>query len=470
MIGYYINGTERGGDIDANSLRIKNQLQKRVDTCDFTMFQGTKPSENQEVRIYLYDEVSSHAGTTINLSGLFEQQVGRFYDGQTIYLQIGSDGEYAEKAVIDSYDEDNLQIILTASPSVSLSSGEKVGILIFGGVISRVSDSNIHSLSQLEYKITCVDYTKIFDRVLIADTWEDEGSRFIINSFLNTTINYKQDLDDVVYANNTALQAVWAADGNDDNAATVDSTNYIESTADDETSGNFSWTNSGGTASWTATITAIDVMQLTGAASGTPTSGKVMIWGYPDDVSNITAIKLRVGSSASDYVELNYGAPSTSADWNYLSMDLADGTVAGTPDWSAVDYMQLIIEQTGDGNVSINGIRLNDDSAFTMFNVEDTPEYADIRSPQRRPQQFIDLLAKNYQYVWYIDYERDIHFLPKETEQAPIVLTDSSNNFYNLRMSFDESQTGNRILIRGGEKTSTSKYYQVFEGSDNQRS
>jgi hypothetical protein len=68
--------------------------------------------------------------------------------------------------------------------------------------------------------------------------------------------------------------------------------------------------------------------------------------------------------------------------------------------------------------------------------------------------------------VWYIDYERDIHYVAKETENAPLQITDTSNNYNDLQIEVDVSNLGNKIIVSGGEVTSSSTYAEVKEGDN----
>lgn len=99
----------------------------------------------------------------------------------------------------------------------------------------------------------------------------------------------------------------------------------------------------------------------------------------------------------------------------------------------------IISNYTTDGFTSVNaGSTLVIDSiSFNRITVADA----------------LEKLAKAISYVWYVDYDKDIHFFPKNTELAPFNLTDSSNNYiYNsLEIVEDLSQVCNSVLVQGGE-------------------
>lgn len=433
-----------------------------MDSCQFDVWNGSKPTENQDVKIYDGALVASHAGDTIVLQDSYQTSINKFREGQTIWLGIGLGG--IEKAVIDTYDESTRTIVLTAAPVIALVSGNRVGELVFGGVVARVQDENVRTLDNIEYKVTAVDYAKIFDKKIIGDTWANVGSRYIINDFVNTVVNYNSTLDNLSYDLDADIQAEWleAADGNN---PTVDLVDFLE----DVSSGVFAWTNTGANqARWTGSPTSKDLSFFTGVANGQPTKGRAMLWGKTSSFANITSLKIRVGSDAANYLEITL-ALVNSTDWQYLSASLAGGTLVGNPDWTLADYAVVVVNETANGSIRLNGLRINAQDSFTLYNVQDTPNFSDLRSPQLKPTALINLIAKSWEYIWYIDYEHDIHFVPRENDPAPYDITDTSDNFTDLSVEVDVSNLGNRVIVRGGERTSNSRYSQVFEGTGEKR-
>ena len=113
-----------------------------------------------------------------------------------------------------------------------------------------------------------------------------------------------------------------------------------------------------GTGSQTITTTQSfgDVSARTGVASGTPSKGTCGVWWNSPNTTGITAIKLRIGSGASDYIEctgkeygsvdgyINWGslAFGLRTGWNYYLFDLdSPDSTTGTPDWTACDYARF---------------------------------------------------------------------------------------------------------------------------------
>lgn len=76
--------------------------------------------------------------------------------------------------------------------------------------------------------------------------------------------------------------------------------------------------------------------------------------------------------------------------------------------------------------------------------------------PSQAIRQICDLTGRN----WYIDYSKDIHYFPLVTNVAPFNITSSSNSYFGLKISKDNTQLKNRVYVRGGTKLSDATYYQ----------
>lgn len=461
MLFYYIAGIERSSDVQNNSLSINNQIQQRSDNCSFVVFKNTKPVENQDIKIYDGDYISSIAGSVITLQGKFQSNVRKFYPGQVLWVRI--DNSNSEKVVVQSYSESLLQITLVAAPVITVSNGDKIGELIFGGIVTRVQDKNLHSLTNLEYNVTGVDYAKIFDKKIVADTWQDVDGRYILNDAVNTTVNYNSTINTLSYTANAVIQAAWTRSG-DAALATVDTSDYLEDTS----SGVFGWTFSAGFAMWASSFSPKDLSGLVGATTGMPTKGFGMLWAKVSDLTKVTNIKVRIGSTSTNYAVYTM-VPTESGDWGYLNAKLASASVVGVPNWVSSAYVAIYITETASSSMRLNGIRINDQSSFSLFNTQSTALISDYRAPQIKPTELVNSIAKAFELVWYIDYEKDIHLTTKETLPSPYDITDITNNFDDLRIEADVTNLGNRIIINGGEFTSSSIYAQVIPADGTER-
>lgn len=75
-------------------------------------------------------------------------------------------------------------------------------------------------------------------------------------------------------------------------------------------------------------------------------------------------------------------------------------------------------------------------------------------------------LADAISYVWYVDYDKDIHFFPKNSELGPNLTDTSANYIYDsLEVVEDLTQVRNSVLVQGGEQVSSSPRTEYFDGN-----
>lgn len=466
MIALYINNVDFSQYVQEGSLGIIDQIQNKANTASLELNAGSPiPTENEEVLVYDWLELVSASGTDITLkdrlkSGLSALTFGKIREGDAFFLGIGLATK--EKVFIQSVavNGDEIDIVLTAAIVSAHSAGEKFGKLIFGGTITKPKTSNPQKLTDVDISLQLTDFTKIFDKKNLNDSWDDQDARYIINDALNTTINYNREIDDMDYADNTAVQAEWLETGDGSNPV-KDAVNILQGSS----AVNFPWTNSGGTATFTASPVAANFSEFTGVGSGQPTKGNLTFWYKRSAATGITSVQFRFGSGPSDYLPLSF-IPEADTEWHFKSIRLPSGTIVGTPDWTAADYLALVIAETGSANITIDDIRITADGSFTMYNFQPGLPFTATRASFKKPTVFIDRLAKVLNYYWFIDYERDIHFFARETYNAPFDITETSNNFDRLEISVDTSQLKNRQAVRGGTRESDSLYSQVVQGDD----
>lgn len=90
---------------------------------------------------------------------------------------------------------------------------------------------------------------------------------------------------------------------------------------------------------------------------------------------------------------------------------------------------------------------------FTVLAVDAPETIARISFNRLSLSDCLDKLAKLNNYVWYVGYDKDIHFFAKNSEPAPFNLTDTSGNYIteSLRIRSDLSQLRNVIEVQGGK-------------------
>jgi hypothetical protein len=115
----------------------------------------------------------------------------------------------------------------------------------------------------------------------------------------------------------------------------------------------------------------------------------------------------------------------------------------------------------------ITDIKTNYASDFTVANVAVGPTIESISFNRLTVAECLQKLADAISYVWYVDYDQDIHFFAKNTELAPFDITDTSSNYiYNsLEIVEDLTQLKNSVLVQGGESTSASPRTETYTGN-----
>ena len=206
MIRLSVNGTDRTTRLDDGSLVIVDQIQNKANTCNFTMMPATydAPEENQEVIVYDAVRLVSASGTAVVVyddlaSGISILDRGKFRAGQYFWLGIGAAGE--ERVTISAIAEGSsgqVNVTLSSAMLNAHSANEWCGRKIFAGTVTSVRSSNPRMLTDVEHQVSCTDFTKLFDRKLINDSWADVDARYVVNDALDTTINYNAELDELV--------------------------------------------------------------------------------------------------------------------------------------------------------------------------------------------------------------------------------------------------------------------------------
>ena len=102
-------------------------------------------------------------------------------------------------------------------------------------------------------------------------------------------------------------------------------------------------------------------------------------------------------------------------------------------------------------------------AGFTTTNVAGTLVVDKIVFNYEHVSDCIKDLAKLVNYDWYVDYDKDIHFFPKNTEASPFNVTDSSSEVVggSLQIDKNNSQLKNLVYVRGGEYEGNSRTEEV---------
>ena len=454
----YINSTDRTEDVIRKSLSIEDDIREKPNGAFFRL-KGDRPSYFQTILIYAGYEIDSATTDSVTLDVDYrENENNLFRIGDTIYVAINESDE--ESATISSIANNSGKIKLTVSANFSNTpaSGERCGKKMFGGSIVDVDDRNPRLLTDIEFSISAIDFTRIFDKRLINDTYSDKDSRYIINDFCNVTVNYNQVVDAMNYAEDADIQTEWVETGDGDNPAT-DTSEYREGTA----SGILPWTNSGGTATFTASPASMNISEFTGVNSGAPTKGVLGFWYKCTNFNDITSFDVRIGSDSSNYTAMTVTPDSN--DWIFADFKLKDASITGTPDWTATAYLAVVVTETGNDSIRFDGFRILEEEFFKHYPyVQASATFDEFRVDRVKPTETMQRMADELGWFWYIDYDRYIRLFSQTTNNAPFGIDEESDNFSSLSIDYNTSRLVNRQIVKGGDETSENTYSQVFEG------
>lgn len=137
-------------------------------------------------------------------------------------------------------------------------------------------------------------------------------------------------------------------------------------------------------------------------------------------------------------------------------------------DYSVLLKQRLVTERYTNQTAAfiIEDILTNYAPDFTFDNVVAGITVASAAFNRLTVAECLQKLADALSYVWYVDYDLDVHFFAKNTEVAPFNLTDTSGNYiYNsLEITEDVTQIKNSILVQGGEQVSENTRTELFSG------
>ena len=437
---------------------ISDELQERTNTCAFNLA-GLKPSYFDDVKVYEGFPLLGATSTSLTLNLPYSRciQNNIYRVGDVVTIAIGLSDEETGVVLTIASDSGNTKLTFATFANTPVA-GELAGRKKFAGNIVDIEDRNDTVLSNVEFAVTALDYTRIFDRKLLNDTYENRDARYMVNDFCNVTINKNETVDQFDYANTTALRVAWIESGDGGNP-TLDTADFRETNG----AGVFDWTFSGGAATFSNAMPTINILEFTGVASGTPTKGRVGFWYKCADFTKVTNIRMRVGSDSSNYISVT--AIPADNNWVFFDAPLSTGTKVGTPVWTAIDYAAIVITETATSSVRIDGIRILEDSFFRHYPfIDDSITFDDFKISRTKPTEVMQRLADNLAWYWYVDYDKYIHLFRGTTIVAPIDLSETSDNFRDLQVSYDTSRLINRQVIQGAEETSDNTYAQVVEG------
>jgi len=100
--------------------------------------------------------------------------------------------------------------------------------------------------------------------------------------------------------------------------------------------------------------------------------GVVFLAVYIPDSTTLTSIQLKMGSDSTNYdsktVTQGFTGAWTSNNWQLVAFDMSAATTTGTPDWDAIDYVQITFNHTAtQTNFRIGDLFISQPSANQIF-------------------------------------------------------------------------------------------------------
>lgn len=456
------NGQDITNNVDRDSIRITEQLNNRANTANFSVT-DEKVEEWQQIEIREYCTLRNPFVSwwnVIDVSDTF-QISDKFRDG-TLWF-IAFDSNQKRKVYVQSVDHNLRQVTLTDNLSSNFSVGTKFWKLLFSGIVQNAPERELTAGEYsegtvFERSVNVSDYKHLFDRKVVAETYENMYFREIIGRII-----YKFCAND----NNTNLIDFETLG----TSAGVVGTQTFDTV--DRIQGNKSiqfaiWASGNGTATYT--VAPIDIWSY----------DKVRFWWKiaEDNGMFMNTMKLRIGQGSSDYFERNINNIwlSFEAHRSLESQILAEPTATvGVPDLWTVTRVQFYFDFNW--STTANAIHFDLMQCFNWwFTIQNCKRgdvfLEDIRIQYKKPSSAVENIAKLTGEYWYIDYYRDLHYYGKLWEQtAPYTLTDTSQNFGEMSVDVDITNLRNRQTVRGGEAPDQLDYTQdeVSDGQEDSR-
>lgn len=358
---------------------------------------------------------------------------------------------------------------------------------VFGGTIVQVEQTS-EDFKTLEYDIECQDYTRFLNRRLIVESYVNTTVEDIILDWLYTYVNYYENVGI------SGLVGWWRLDSNindsSGNALNGSSpVNITYSYGKMGRCGNFNGTDSG--------IVLPDNAKLQPTTGITCTAwvywnGKVGSKGVilqRADYDNFKGLYFAVQYdnllqfALGDGTKWNWstGGSVPIGEWCFVAVRwnghnmftyinnvlVASLAFEGTVSWqSAGVYLGLGFDSqwlNENFNGKLDDVRMYNRgltteeltdiyNQFTTENVQCVEPVDNATFSYKTVTESMTQLADDFQYDYYVDYNRDIHFFKKETLSAPFDITDTNGNVVNdsLVIRKDNSQIKNVIYVRGG--------------------
>lgn len=311
------------------------------------------------------------------------------------------------------------------------------GDKVFGGSVVQITE-NIAGVDCQIYNVTAKDYSHLMDRRLVIEKYTSKPVINIICDILNRYINKGDRIEIASFETNE----LWSG-------GTVDTVNFrVGDQARKLTSTNLV----------AATMSRAFRIDL---STGFSTSDFIEVDVYIDSFAKLSNCTLKLGDSTlSAYYSKNVTSQITADGWNLVRVARSAFASTGSPSWATIAKLQIEVTATAANtvNVTFDNWQQVKTTAFTRDCSNTATQVVNfIAFNYEEPSKCIKRMADLFQWSWFVDANKCIHFFAKFDTGAAFNLTDTSGKYVYKSLVMDSSadQIRNSIYVRGGDYLAT---------------
>jgi hypothetical protein len=328
------------------------------------------------------------------------------------------------------------------------------GVKTFGGDVLNIN-RNISGYNLETYALTVKDYTHRLDKYLVAEVYQGEKVLNIITDILNRYSNRK-----LSYAIGTfEVDEIWSA-------GTVDTDNYTVGTR-----GRKLTSTNGVLAAMERTVSLN--LQPTGFSS----ADFIDIDVFVDNIPGVASCILKLGNDTfTSYFQKNitsdFASSPFTGDMFMVRHAMSSFTTVGSPSWNAITGARIeVVSNSGvTVNITFDNWRVSSVNAFTRFNSKNANVVVNYKAFNYTYVSIsFQQLAEFFQWQWYVDENKDIHFYQPLTEAATFNISDTLGNHIpdSLTLTTIGDAIRNSVFVKGGEYEAATETEQLGRQADN---
>jgi len=308
------------------------------------------------------------------------------------------------------------------------------GTKVFGGNVVKVVES-VASADRIIYNVTVKDYTHLLDRRLVVESYQSKPVINIICDILNRYVNKGLRIEIATFE----ASEVW-------NGGTVDTTNFIVGAQ---------------ARKLTSTNAVMDSMYrdilVDLQPTGYTTSDYIELDVFVDDFTKLATATIKLGDATlANYFSANITNQITQSGHNLIRVLKSAFTTTGSITWPTIARIKCEVTSTASNTVNLTFDNWQEVSvnAFTRDNANSATQVVEfIAFNYEAPSKAIQRMAELFQWEWYVDELKGIHFFQKFDKLSPFNLTDTNGKyiFRSLQVNNNADQLRNSIFVRGGD-------------------